>query len=183
MSILKEKVKFAYEDYLCLPDNGKRYQVIEGELYMVPAPTPNHQDVLARLLMLLSNFVAKHKLGKVFCAPCDVILSQEDIVQPDIFFISKERKHIITERNIQGAPELVIEILSSTTAKLDKTLKARLYERFGVKEYWLVDPEEKSIIVYEGKGDKFSLAQEVKQKGKVSSTILPHLEVEVKDIF
>jgi Uma2 family endonuclease len=183
MSVLKEKVKFTYEDYLCLPDNGKRYQVIEGELYMVPAPTPNHQDILLKLGILLREFVEEHKLGKVYCAPCDVILSPEDIVQPDIFFISSERQHIITERNIQGAPDLVAEILSPTTAKLDKTLKTRLYERFGVKEYWLVDPEEKRIAVYESKGAKFGLAQEVKQEGKVSSKVLPRFEVEVKDIF
>ncbi len=183
MSILEERVRFTYEDYLCLPDNGKRYQVIAGEVYMAPAPTPNHQDILGRLVVLLQTFVERHSLGKVYCVPCDVILSPEDIVQPDIFFISKERKHIITERNIQGAPDLVIEILSPATAKLDRTLKARLYERFGVKEYWLVDPEEKSVVICESKEGKFSLAQEVKREGKVSSKVLSHLELEVKDIF
>ena len=87
MSIFKEKIKFTYEDYLRLPDDGKRYQVVEGEVHMVPAPTPYHQDSLGRLYVLLRSFIELHRLGKVYCAPCDVILSQEDIVQPDIFFI------------------------------------------------------------------------------------------------
>ena len=87
MGISKEKIKFTYEDYLHLPDNGKRYQVIGGEVYMVPVPTPYHHDILLKLGILLREFVEEHKLGKVYCAPCDVILSEEDVVQPDIFFI------------------------------------------------------------------------------------------------
>lgn len=97
VSVLKEKVRFTYEDYLLLPDDGKRYQIIEGVLYMVPAPAPWHQDIARKLVILLNEFVERYKLGRVFFAPCDVILSEEDIVQPDIFFISKEREHIITE--------------------------------------------------------------------------------------
>ena len=147
MSISKGKIKFTYEDYLRLPDDGKRYQVIEGEVYMVPALTPYHQDILGRLFVLLRTFVEEHRLGKVYCAPCDVILSQEDVVQPDIFFICKEREDIITKKNIQGAPDLVVEVLSQFTAKLDRTLKTGLYERFGVKGYWLVDPDQKQIEV------------------------------------
>ena len=111
MSISKEKIRFTYEDYLHLPDDGKRYQVIEGEVYMVPAPTPYHQDVLRKLLILLSEFVEEHVPRKAYCAPCDVVLSQENIVQPDIFFICKEREHIVTEGNIRGAPDLVVEII------------------------------------------------------------------------
>ena len=87
--------------------------------------------------------------GRIYFAPCDVVLSEEDIVQPDIFFISKEREHIITERNIQGAPDLVIEIMSPFTAKLDKSLKLKLYERFEVKEYWLVNPDREEIETFQ----------------------------------
>ena len=114
---------------------------------MVPAPAPWHQDIARKLVILLNEFVEKHKLGRVYFAPCDVILSGEDIVQPDIFFISKEREHIITERNIQGAPGLAIEILSHSTAKLDKMAKLKLYERSGIKEYWLVDQDREEIEV------------------------------------
>lgn len=155
MSVLEKKIRYTYEDYLSLPDDGKRYQVIEGEIYMVPAPAPWHQDITRKLVILLNEFVERHKLGKVYFALCDVVLSEEDIIQPDIFFISKEREHIITEQNFQGAPDLIIEIISPFTAKLDKSLKMKLYERFGVKEYWLVDPDGEEIEVLTLKGEGY----------------------------
>jgi Uma2 family endonuclease len=147
VSVLEEKIRFTYEDYLSLPNDGKRYQVVEGEIYMVPAPAPYHQDIVGNLFVLLRTFVEERWLGRVYFAPCDVILSEEDIVPPDILFILKEREHIITKRNIRGAPDLVIEIVSPFTAKFDKTAKMKLYEKFGVKEYWLVDPDAKKIEV------------------------------------
>jgi Uncharacterized protein conserved in cyanobacteria len=183
MSISKEKIKFTYEDYLRLPDDGKRYQVIEGEVYMVPAPIPYHQDTSRKLMVLLNNFVEKQKLGKVYYAPCDVILSEENIVQPDIFFISQEREYIITEKNIQGAPDLVVEILSPFTAKLDKTLKTGLYERFGVKEYWLVDPDQKQIEVLVLKGERYESLGGYGIGQSLESPILKGLKVDLREVF
>ena len=139
-------IKFTYQDYLLLPED-KRYEIIEGELFMVPAPTPYHQNVSKNLFLLLDNYVEDRNLGKVYYAPIDVILSNENIVQPDILFISKERLSIIGQKNIQGAPDLVIEILSPGTAEKDKILKRKLYARFGVKEFWLVDGKKKEIEV------------------------------------
>ena len=183
MSISKEKIKFTYEDYLRLPDDGKRYQVIEGEVYMVPAPTPYHQEILGKLLMSLDNFIEKHKLGKVYCAPCDVILSEVDIVQPDIFFISKEREDIITEKNIQGAPDFVVEIFSPFTAKLDRTLKTGLYERFGVKEYWLVDLAQKQIEVLFLRGEGYESLGIYRINQSLESPLLKGLKVDLREVF
>lgn len=183
MSVLEERTKFTYHDYLQLPDDRKRYQVIEGELHMVPAPSPHHQDILGKLFIFLRTFVKGEGLGKVYQAPCDVVLSNEDIVQPDIFFISKEREHIITERNIQGAPELIVEILSSSTAKLDKSLKTRLYEEFGVKEYWLVDPEKEEIEVLSLEERGYESLGVFGKEGFLKSSLFTQLGLNLAEIF
>lgn len=142
----KAAIKFTYQDYLLLPEE-KRYELIEGELFMVPSPDVEHQELSRDLEQILWEFVKRNDLGTVFYAPLDVVLSEEDVVQPDILFVSKERSHIIKEKNIQGAPDLVIEILSPATSERDRILKRKLYAKYGVKEYWIVDPEEKSIEV------------------------------------
>jgi Uma2 family endonuclease len=141
------EIKFKYVDYLHLPNDGKRYQIIGGELYVVPAPMPYHQDISRNLEFILYSFVKERELGRVYYAPCDVVLSEEDVVQPDILFILKEREHIIGKKNVQGAPDLIIEILSPRTMEIDRKLKVKLYERYGVKEYWLVEPERKEVEV------------------------------------
>ena len=183
VSVLREKVRYTYEDYLLLPEDGKRYQIIEGEIYLVPAPAPWHQDIARKLVILLNEFVERYKLGRVFFAPCDVILSEEDIVQPDIFFISKEREHIITEMNIQGVPDLVIEILSPSTAKLDKTVKMKLYERSGIKEYWLVDPDREEIEVLTLKDSSYESMGVFGIEQSFESALLKGLRVSLDMIF
>lgn len=183
MSVLKERIKFTYEDYLHLPDDGKRYQIIEGELFVVPAPSPYHQDTSRKLLLLIADFIRKHELGKVYYALCDVILSHEDVVQPDIFFIFHGREHIITDKNIQGAPDLVIEILSAHTAKLDKIQKRKLYQRFKVSEYWLVDPERKEIEVLVLKEGNYDSLGVFGGEDCFESSLLKGLKVYLKSIF
>jgi Uma2 family endonuclease len=183
MGVLEEKIRFTYEDYLSLPDDGKRYQVIEGEIYMVPAPAPYHQDIVGKLFVLLRTFVEERGLGRVYFAPCDVVLSEGDIVQPDIFIISKEREHIITERNIQGPPDLVIEILSPLTAKLDKMLKKKIYERFGVEEYWLVDPEGEEIEVLTLKRGSYESMGVFGIEQSFESCLLEGLRISLEELF
>lgn len=147
MSSVNTKIKFTYKDYKSLPESEtKRYELLEGELIMVPSPSTYHQRVSRRLEFLLEDFVKRNKLGEIFDAPLDVHLG-EDIVQPDILFISKGRSEIITEEEIHGAPDLVIEIFSPTTAERDRTYKKTLYARHRVREYWMVDPEEKTVEV------------------------------------
>ncbi|HHT9119750.1 MAG TPA: Uma2 family endonuclease [Candidatus Hypogeohydataceae bacterium YC41] len=137
-------VKFTYQDYLHLPED-RRYELIEGELFMVPSLLTYHQEVSGNLDFIVREFVKKRGLGKVFSAPTDVVLSNEDVVQPDIFFIEKGRLGIIKEKNIQGAPDLIVEILSPSLRYRDKVHKKKLYQKYGVKEYWIVDPQKRQI--------------------------------------
>ena len=140
-------IKFTYEDYKHTPDD-KRYELLDGELIMAPAPNLGHQRIDARLGSRMVLFVERQGLGEVFFAPCDVVLSDTDVVQPDLLFVSREREHILLgDDNVQGAPDLVVEILSPSTAGRDRTVKSALYARHGVKEYWLADPEAKTITV------------------------------------
>ena len=140
------KPKLSYEDYARLPDD-ERFELIDGELITMPSPKEIHQ----RLLLLLGArwlwFVLERSLGAVYIAPFDVILSESNVVQPDLFFVSNARSRIITEDNIIGAPDLVVEILSPSTADYDRTTKRELYERYGVPEYWMVDPYAKTVTV------------------------------------
>ena len=116
-----------YEDYCLLPNNGKRYEIIDGELYVTPSPLARHQIVLANLLYYLIDFVKKQDLGTVYPAAFDVVFSAYDVVEPDILYVSKARASVVTEKNIQGAPDLVVEVLSESTAQIDRTTKLKLY--------------------------------------------------------
>ena len=141
-----ETNKLTYEDYLKTSDD-ERYELLDGVLTMPPAPNTAHQSVQAELGWRMARFVREERLGNLFFAPTDVVLCETDVVQPDLLFISLERAHIITPANIQGAPDLIVEIRSDSTAERDETLKRKLYAERGVKEYWLVDPEAMTITV------------------------------------
>ena len=138
--------KFTYADYRNAPDD-KRYELLDGDLVVVPAPKEVHQRVLINLTILLGQLVRHTGVGEIYAAPFDVVLTDTDVVQPDLLFVSNERAHIITDENVQGAPDLVIEILSPSTAERDKTFKRSLYAKHGVKEYWLVDTDAETVTV------------------------------------
>jgi len=146
MAIPNPAIKFTYEDYLNAPED-KRYELLDGALVMTPAPGEPHQRVSIRLGWKLVQFVAENRLGEVYHAPFDVVLSDWDVVQPDLIFVSNARAHIITPANIQGGPDLVVEILSPSIAERDKTFKYALYAEHGVGEYWMVDTDAKTITV------------------------------------
>lgn len=137
-----------YDDLLQLPDDGKRYEIIDGELYVSPSPIPRHQQVLGRLHLLIATFVNEPERGVVYLAPLDVRLGTHDVVEPDLLFISTERMAIIGGTTINGAPDLLIEILSPSTRSRDETLKAELYARSGVREYWLADPVAETLVIH-----------------------------------
>ena len=141
--MLATAVKLTYNDYAKTPDD-ERYELIDGELIMAPAPYLAHQSVSFNLSSALGP-VAQSGLGRFYAAPADVVLSAHDVVQPDLLFIAAERADIITEANVQGAPDLVVEILSQSTAQRDWTQKRELYARHGVKEMWLIDPDAKIV--------------------------------------
>ena len=147
MATQKPKVRFTYEDYCQLPDD-KRYELIDGEFYeMAPSPSAVHQWSSFALARLLADFVDRLALGVVYMAPFDVILSENDTLQPDILFVKEERQSIITHRACEGAPDLVVEVLSPSTSQRDLGIKRERYARFDVQEYWLVNPVARSIEV------------------------------------
>src|SRR5215213_8209437 len=132
--------KLTYEDYVLIPDDGKRHEILDGEHYVTAAPYPRHQAILGELHYWIRAFLAQNRLGRVFFAPVDVLLSRHDIVQPDLLFISNERLTVLTEKNVQGAPDLLVEVLSDSTRRIDEGLKLERYELLEVREYWVVDP-------------------------------------------
>ena len=174
--------KFTYEDYLNAPED-ERYELLDGALVMAPAPGERHQSVSALLGWKLIQFVAENRLGKVYTAPFDVVLSDTDVVQPDLVFVSNARAHIITPANIQGAPDLVVEILSPSTAERDKTFKRALYAEHGVREYWMVDAAEKSITVSLLGGRGFAVESTYREEETLESPTLEGFALDLAGIF
>jgi len=184
----KAAIKFTYEDYKSLPESEReRYELLEGELVpMPPSPGESHQRVSIGLASSLYRFVKEHQLGRVYEAPFDVVLGEpgdERVVQPDILFISKTQRPMIHPEEIRGAPDLVVEILSDATAEKDRTYKRRLYARYGVKEYWLVDPEEQTIEVLELRRRGFERVGLYEKKDTLESPLLPGLKIPLREVF
>ena len=176
------QTKLTYQDYANTPDD-ERYELIDGVLIMVPAPNIAHQESHAGLGSQMWSFVRQHDLGRVFLAPTDVVLSDTDVVQPDVLFISKERQHIITEANIQGAPDLVVEILSPSTSRRDWREKRDLYAEHGVNEYWVVDTTNKVVYVMLLKDGVLDIVETYASGDLLTSPTLKGFEVSVDDIF
>ena len=143
-----EPTRYTYEDYLGFPDDGRRHELIDGEHLVTPAPTPRHQELSVTLVVAIRNYLAVHPIGKVYAAPIDIVLSDIDVVEPDIVFISRERFETIGEKAVHGAPALAVEIVSPSTRRTDEMTKRRLFDRTGVREYWVVDPEIDVVKVY-----------------------------------
>ncbi|MBF7081973.1 Uma2 family endonuclease [Desulfallas sp. Bu1-1] len=173
---------YTYDDYLKLNDDNQ-YELIGGKLILVPAPRLIHQKVARKLLQIIGTFIDDNNLGELYGAPIDVLLTEKDKPQPDIIFISKDRLNVITEKNIQGAPDLVIEILSPSTVSRDRVEKSRLYYTHGVKEYWIVDPDAKIIEIFTPGEKSWNLFQSYSMEDTLVSPLLPGLEIQLKDIF
>lgn len=176
--------KLTYEDYVLFPEDGQRHEIIDGEHYVSPAPVPRHQIIAVELITTLHSFVKSRRLGKVLTAPTDVLLSRHDILQPDILFISNERVAILKDKNIEGAPDLVIEILSPSTRRLDEQLKLERYELLGVREYWIVYPAGR-IVVFRVDGEAFRQTAELSAEAEdvLTTPILPGLQIPLADLF
>ena len=140
------ETKLTYADYLKTSDD-ERYELLNGELVMPPAPLTGHQMISMALASRLYLYVDEKGLGTVVAAPIDVVLSDTDVVQPDVLFVSSQRSQIVTRENVRGAPDLVVEILSPATEERDRTVKLGLYAQHGVIEYWMVDPDAKTVSV------------------------------------
>ena len=181
--MLKSKIKFTYGDYKSLPESEtKRYELLEGELIMVPSPSERHQSISRNLGFILYQFIRDKNLGTLYYAPFDVVLG-EDVVQPDIIYISEERLSIIGEEEIHDAPDLIIEILSPATAERDRRYKRTLYARYGVKEYWIVDPDKQNIEVMTLGGTGFEPASIYRKREILTSSLFGGFRLNLRELF
>ena len=178
----KPRIKFTYEDYKNAPED-RRYELLDGDLVVVPSPRESHQRVLVTLTSQLDGIVRGMGLGHLYVAPFDVVLSDTDVVQPDLLFITSERESIITEENVRGAPDLVIEILSPSTADRDRTFKRSLYARSGVKEFWIVDPVDKMVEVLRLGEHGFELEATYGEDDTLTSAILSGVSLSLNEVF
>ena len=162
---------------MLFPDDGKRHEIIDGVHYVTPSPVTRHQAISGRLYLSLGNFLAEHpQLGRVFFAPFDVIFTRWDVVEPDLLVIAGDQLDILTTKNVQGAPAIVVEILSPGTRKVDESIKRRLFDRGGVREYWLIDPELDLVKVYRRSADgTFPRVAELSREAEdtLTSDVLP----------
>ena len=182
--VTNPQVRLTVRDYLDIPEEDEnRYELIDGELYMAPAPSWEHQESIGNLYSVLRDFVRANGLGRVVASSIDVYLSEEDVFQPDIVFVSVERLDIIHSSGVHGAPDLVIEMLSPGTEQRDRTLKRERYEMFDVSEYWQADPIAKTITVLRLQNDAFEQVGVFTEGMAVETPLLPGLRVEVSAVF
>ena len=182
MTAIITKKKTTYADYVKIDDNN-RYEVFHGELRMVPAPSTDHQGISRNLGFLIWEFVKEKGLGKVFFAPIDVVFDDDEVYQPDIVFIKGERRNIIKKNAIHGVPDLAVEIMSPSSTFYDTVEKKEVYRKYGVKEYWLVFPDEKGIEVLTLEKQGYLEFCKARKKGMVKSKMLEGFEVDLKEVF
>lgn len=174
---IRPKSELTYEDYVSFPDDGRRWELIDGEAYMVPSPTPDHQDLVGRLYRAIAEHLDARGGGRVFIAPIDVVLSEPHVVQPDVVFVSDADTDVITEKNIRGVPTWVIEVVSDPVR--DKKVKRDLYARYDVPEYWAVDPALRQIEIHR-RGEQALIVQ---LPERPAPKVLPELVVELEALF
>lgn len=177
-----DKQKYTYDDYIRLDDDN-RYEVVEGELLLTPSPGFKHQDVVRRLASLLSVWIEGQNLGVVITAPFDVVLARDTVLQPDIVYLARENYHRLTNACLQGAPDLVIEVISPSTIRRDRIRKSRLYLKHSVKEYWLVDPEGGTVEIFTNTPEGWRLAGTYSQEEILNSPLLPGLAIDLTAVF
>ena len=175
--------QWTYEDYCRLPEDGWIYEVIEGELLMSPAPRTKHQLCKGNLYAAFWNYTTEHEVGTVFDAPYDVLLpGLTSPIQPDVMFVLKENLHIVKDENIQGVPDLVVEVLSPWNWVADRRRKFQVYAKAGVREYWIIDPEARTIELYWLEKGAYALVGKYAVGEIVHSKILHGFEVEVEEV-
>ena len=175
-------IKYTYQDYLNTPED-KRYELLDGDLVMSPSPGKLHQSISAQLGWRLVQFTHENQLGQVYHAPFDVILSNIDVVQPDLVFVSQQHQHLITSDNIQGPPDLVVQILSPSTGERDRTFKRTLYAKHGVNEYWIVDPEAVEILVFLFGQGGYKIPNTYRKGDTLTTTTIEGFRLNISDIF
>lgn len=182
-SVQHEKIVLTYEDYITLPNDRNRYEILEGELAVTPSPSFSHQRTSRNLEFILFNHIKAGNLGEIINAPMDVILDNSNIVQPDLVFIKGYKAGSVSARGIEGSPELLVEILSHSTARYDRVSKMQVYARYGVKWYWIVDPQEKTLEEYRNENGSFALIRKAAGEEDFIPSLFPDLTVPLSQVW
>jgi Uma2 family endonuclease len=171
------------QEYRLLPEDNRLWELVDGELTMTPAPTTMHQRISARLLNELMTQLTRTGLAEVMHAPVDVVIDESNVVEPDLVVVSTARMAIVTERSIEGPPDVLVEILSPSSISRDRRLKFGLYARFGVREYWIVDPSKASVEAYRLADDRYALREQYGRTSTLRCPDFPTLEVSLSAVF
>jgi Uma2 family endonuclease len=174
--------KFTHADLLAMPDDGKRREILDGELIVSPSPKLYHQAIVMRLIAIFVRYLDRNPVGKIFASPLDVIFSDLDVLEPDLIFVRNENLAILQDW-VRGIPDLVIEVLSPGSAAVDRGPKLKAYARFGVPEYWIVDPEARAIEVYRQGAGGYELVSICGECDSVRSVLLPAFVLPVAQVF
>jgi Uma2 family endonuclease len=183
MIVRPDAPRLTVAEYRNLPETGPRYQLIEGDLYMAPAPDRFHQDISRNLEVMLANYLSAHPIGVLYDAPFDVYLTDIDVFQPDLLIVLNENRRILTDAGAEGAPDFVVEILSPKTRQLDLVNKKRIYARMGVKELWIIDPDQREVVLYRFDQDPIEPVAKLRGQEEVKSPLLPGLAIPLPEIF
>jgi Uma2 family endonuclease len=174
--------RFLATDIWDTPEDSNRYEVIDGELYMSPPPVPAHQSALGEMYGRLWMYLHAHPIGRLFVSPIGIILDAQTAVQPDFVYVSRVNAEIISERGIEGVPDLVVEVLSPGTQSRDHGIKKRRYEAAGVSAYWIVDPVQRILEAFELKDGKYGEAEVYDVNSVFRPTMFPGLEIAINDL-
>jgi Uma2 family endonuclease len=177
--------RLTYDDLVRMPEDGLRHEIIDGVHYVTPAPVWRHQRLVRRLLVALDRYLDEHPgMGEVLTAPFDTVFSPWDVVEPDVLLVAGDQMEILTEPNVQGAPALVVEILSPGTKRRDLGVKRQLYDRGGVREYWAVDPKANTVTVWRrAEDDSFSEVATLRASQELETPLLPGLTISLAKLL
>lgn len=176
--------RMTYEEFMALPESSSGYELIEGELIVNPAPVPRHQGIIGNLFFELQTYFRANGGGRTFLSPIDVVLSRENVIQPDVVVILMSRASILGPKNVQGAPNIAVEVLSDRTRRRDENVKRRLCETFGVDEYWLVDPDANGVKLYRRSGTAFGAPIVLRDTtDMITSPLLPQFALPLAELF
>ena len=183
MSLKPSAAPFTYDDYAALPADGRRWELIDGEFEVTPAPAPCHQTVSRRLQFELMRVLEESDIAQVFDAPLDVILAPTQVVQPDLAILAKERSHLVSKRGIEGPPDIVVEILSPSTSVLDRRVKKGVYARFGVPEYWIVEPSLGHIELFRLVEGAYVIERRFDRASRLTTPSFPQVDINLARVF
>lgn len=181
--VVKTKKRISYAEYRALPEDGNRYEVIGGELLMTAAPFLNHQRVSKNLQFLLETYIRTNNWGELFNAPVEVYLGEEEFLQPDLVCISQARLGMLRDKNIHGAPDLVVEILSPSTARYDRVLKMNAYAKHQVEHYWIIDPDARTLEAFELEKGAYRLIAARSEEETFQPSLFPNLTIALSELW